>query len=406
MNRDFSIVARRCVAAIILSMSAAAARADVEVDLRQGGGSVRADSATGDLGGLTVRGPQLWSDEGALSEPYRGAVLPWDMVREVRGDSAGIGDFLAIGEDLWRARIRIERGDEALAQPILAKHWARFRDAEGPTAALAAEGLLRVALANGDIRAAAEPWLACLRHRSAGIASRFPGLPAAFDADNGLLPVLSPFMPESRRADLIAACDAARASGEAGDVARLVVRIARGEVATGAGEAAGATKPSDAAKSDGTKSDGTKSDGTKSDGTKSDGTRTAPPSVRALSLLADISGAADARVLERAVGAFDRAFDEPPSYLAAWRLAAIGTCRARLARALPADAARASALGRAALDLLAVPAAGLDASGLVDAYALEEAGRLLREAGDDASASQLDALAREKVKDSTRSMAR
>lgn len=391
MNRDFSIVARRCVAAMILSMSAAPARADVEVDLRQGGGSVRADSATGDLGGLTVRGPQLWSDEGALSERYRGAVLPWDMVREVRGDSAGIGDFLAIGEDLWRARIRIERGDEALAQPILAKHWARFRDAEGPTAALAAEGLLRVALANGDIRAAAEPWLACLRHRSAGIASRFPGLPAAFDADNGLLPVLSPFMPESRRADLIAACDAARASGEAGDVARLVVRIARGEVATGAGEAAGATKPSDAAKSD---------------GTKSDGTRTAPPSVRALSLLADISGAADARVLERAVGAFDRAFDEPPSYLAAWRLAAIGTCRARLARALPADAARASALGRAALDLLAVPAAGLDASGLVDAYALEEAGRLLREAGDAASASQLDALAREKVKDSTRSMAR
>ena len=390
-----------CFALLILSMSAAPARADVEVDLRQGGGSVRADSATGDLGGLTVRGPQLWSDEGALSERYRGAVLPWDMVREVRGDSAGIGDFLAIGEDLWRARIRIERGDEALAQPILAKHWARFRDAEGPTAALAAEGLLRVALANGDIRAAAEPWLACLRHRSAGIASRFPGLPAAFDADNGLLPVLSPFMPESRRADLIAASDAARASGEAGDVARLVVRIARGEVATAAGEAAGATKPSDAAKSD-----GTKSDGTKSDGTKSDGTRTAPPSVRALSLLADISGAADARVLERAVGAFDRAFDEPPSYLAAWRLAAIGTCRARLARALPADAARASALGRAALDLLAVPAAGLDASGLVDAYALEEAGRLLREAGDAASASQLDALAREKVKDSTRSMAR
>jgi len=380
-----------CFALLILSMSAAPARADVEVDLRQGGGSVRADSATGDLGGLTVRGPQLWSDEGALSERYRGAVLPWDMVREVRGDSAGIGDFLAIGEDLWRARIRIERGDEALAQPILAKHWARFRDAEGPTAALAAEGLLRVALANGDIRAAAEPWLACLRHRSAGIASRFPGLPAAFDADNGLLPVLSPFMPESRRADLIAACDAARASGEAGDVARLVVRIARGEVATGAGEAAAATKPSDAAKSD---------------GTKSDGTRTAPPSVRALSLLADIRGAADARVLERAVGAFDRAFDEPPSYLAAWRLAAIGTCRARLARALPADAARASALGRAALDLLAVPAAGLDASGLVDAYALEEAGRLLREAGDAASASQLDALAREKVKDSTRSMAR
>jgi hypothetical protein len=374
-------------------------RADVEVDLRQGGGSVRADSATGDLGGLTVRGPQLWSNEGPLSERYRGAVLPWDLVREVRGDRAGMGDFLAIGEDLWRARIRIERGDEALAQPILAKHWTRFRDAEGPTAALVAEGLLRVALANGDIRAAAEPWLACLRHRSAGISSRFPGLPAAFDADNGLLPVLSPFMPEARRADLIAACDAARASGEAGDVARLVVRIARGGVAADAAN-------SDGTKSDGTKSDGTKSDETKSDQTRADGSKAAPPSVRALSLLADISGAADARALERAVGSFDRAFDEPASYLAAWRLAAIGTCRARLARAMPAGNGRAAALGRAALDLLAVPAAGLDAHGLVDAYALEEAGRLLREAGDDASATQLEALARDKMKDSNRSAPR
>jgi hypothetical protein len=65
-----------------------------------------------------------------------------------------------------------------------------------------------------------------------------------------------------------------------------------------------------------------------------------------------------------------------------------------------------AALGRAALDLLAVPAAGLDAHGLVDAYALEEAGRLLREAGDDTSASQLETLARDKMKDSSRSAPR
>ena len=135
-----------CVVATMVCVPAGTVRADVEVDLRRGGGSVRADSATGDLGGLTVRGPQLWSDEGPLSERYRGAVLPWDLVREVRGDSAGMGDFLAIGEDLWRARIRIERGDEALAQPILAKHWTRFRDAEGPTAALVAERLLATPL--------------------------------------------------------------------------------------------------------------------------------------------------------------------------------------------------------------------------------------------------------------------
>jgi hypothetical protein len=33
----------------------------------------------------------------------------------------------------------------------------------------------------------------------------------------------------------------------------------------------------------------------------------------------------------------------------------------------------------------------------VDAYALEEAARLLREAGDDASAAQVDALAAERL---------
>jgi hypothetical protein len=371
-------VAVRCAAAIACAaLAGAAARADVEIVLRNGVGSVSGASAIGDVGGIAVRGAQTWEGDDALSERFRAAPIPWDMVREVRGDASGLGEFLSIGEDLWRARIRIERGDEALAAPVLAKHWARFRNADGPTAALVAEGLLRVALANGDIRAAAEPWLACLRHRSAGISSRFPALPAAFDADNGLLPVLSPFMPESRRADLIAACEAARAAGEAGDVAQLVVRIARAQpqAADGAAE-----KPELA--------------------------KDAPASVRALTLLSDISAAADARALERAVGAFDRAFEEPASYLAAWRLAAIGTCRARLARSLAAGTERNAALGRAALELLAVPAAGLDASGLVDAYALEEAARLLRESGDETSASQLDALAREKLQDSTRPAAR
>jgi hypothetical protein len=370
--------ALRCAAAIACAaLAAAAARADVEIVLRNGVGSVSGASAIGDVGGIAVRGAQTWEGDDALAERFRTAPIPWDMVREVRGDASGLGEFLSIGEDLWRARIRIERGDEALAAPVLAKHWGRFRGADGPTAALVAEGLLRVALANGDIRAAAEPWLACLRHRSAGISSRFPGLPAAFDADNGLLPVLSPFMPESRRADLVAACEAARAAGEAGDVAQLVVRIARSQ----AQAADGAAQKPELAKD-------------------------TPASVRALTLLSDISAAADARALERAVGAFDRAFEEPASYLAAWRLAAIGTCRARLARGLPVGDERTVALGRAALGLLAVPAARLDASGLVDAYALEEAARLLRESGDESSASQLEALAREKVQDSTRPAAR
>ena len=58
-----------------------------------------------------------------------------------------------------------------------------------------------------------------------------------------------------------------------------------------------------------------------------------------------------------------------------------------------------AALARAALELLAVPAAGLDRTGFVDAYALEEAARLLREAGDESSAAQIDALLAEKAAD-------
>jgi hypothetical protein len=354
--------------------------ADVTVTLRGGLGTVSGASAIGDAGGLDLRGERrLLGDEDALA-PFRTGLLPWDMVREIRGETVGLGEFLEIGEDLWRARIRIERGDGQLAAPLLAKHWARFRDAEGPTAALVAEGSLRVALENGDIRAAAEPWLACLRHRADGIGTRFPGMRAAYDPDNGLLPALSPFMPASRRGDLVAACESARASGDAAEVARLIAHIARGGVeppaaAGGDSEETGRLRDTEL--------------------------RKLSPEVRALTLLDAIAGAADTRALDRAVQAFDRMFDEAPSYLSAWRLAAIGTSRARLARAETEGAARRRALSRAALDLLAVPASGLDHHGFVDAYALEEASALMRESGDEPAAAQLAALAADRLRQTT-----
>ena len=72
---------------------------------------------------------------------------------------------------------------------------------------------------------------------------------------------------------------------------------------------------------------------------------------------------------------------------------------ARLARASAgADDDRRLLLERAALELLAVPASGLDKTGLVDAYALEEAESLLREAGDGESAAQLAALRAERLR--------
>ncbi len=363
----------------LASMTAATTFASTTVILRGTAQPIVADSVFGDSHGLEIHTVAAGSARGVAE---KGEVIPWDMVRAVEGQSGGTGlaEFLEIGEDLWRARIRIERGDAALAQAELAKHWSRFRDADGPTAALVAEGLLRCALSAGDLRAAADPWLACLRHRGMGIASRFPTLPPAIDASNGLLPELSPFMPASRRAELIGACESAKASGESGEVARSIVRIAKGMHDS-------AHDPAH------------------------DPARESSPALRALGLLEDIASAADVRSLDKAVGSFDRAFEEPPSYLSAWRIAAIGTCRARIARTAPVVAGaaasdRAGALGRAALEFLAVPASGLDRTGLVDAYALEEAASLLRESGDESSAAQLAALAEQKLQDITHSSGR
>jgi hypothetical protein len=374
-----AVLSRVLFVSALASMTAATTFASTTVILRGTAQPIVAESVFGDSHGLEIHTVAAGSARGAAE---KGEVIPWDMVRAVEGQSGGTGlaEFLEIGEDLWRARIRIERGDAALAQAELAKHWTRFRDADGPTAALVAEGLLRCALSAGDLRAAADPWLACLRHRGMGIASRFPTLPPAIDASNGLLPELSPFMPASRRAELIGACESAKASGESGEVARSIVRIANG-MHDPAHDSA------------------------------HDSARESSPALRALGLLEDIASAADVRSLDKAVGSFDRAFEEPPSYLSAWRIAAIGTCRARIARTAPVVAGaaasdRAGALGRAALEFLAVPASGLDRTGLVDAYALEEAASLLRESGDESSAAQLAALAEQKLQDITHSSGR
>ncbi len=382
-----AVLSRVLFVSALASMTAATTFASTTVILRGTAQPIVADSVFGDSHGLEIHTVAAGSARGVAE---KGEVIPWDMVRAVEGQSGGTGlaEFLEIGEDLWRARIRIERGDAALAQAELAKHWTRFRDADGPTAALVAEGLLRCALSAGDLRAAADPWLACLRHRGMGIASRFPTLPPAIDASNGLLPELSPFMPASRRAELIGACESAKASGESGEVARSIVRIAKGmhDQAHDSAHDPAHDRAHDPA-------------------------RESSPALRALGLLEDIASAADVRSLDKAVGSFDRAFEEPPSYLSAWRIAAIGTCRARIARTAPVVAGaaasdRAGALGRAALEFLAVPASGLDRTGLVDAYALEEAASLLRELGDESSAAQLAALAEQKLQDITHSSGR
>lgn len=357
-----------------------AAEAQVRVELRGGAPDRTVAAATPLDRGLEVR--TVVAGKGDERE-----LIPWDEVRAVTAaDSSGAHparEFMQMAEELWRARIRIARRDTVLARPLLERHWERFRGADGPTAQLVAEGLLRCAVNAGDLSAAVGPWIACLRLGTDGTASRFPALEPVLDDTTGLLPVLAPFAPEAFRADFVKALDEAAApagspaGGNAGNSASAAARVATGVSAqmarllraADAAPAEPAPKPSDA------------------------------PASRLLAAIDAIATAADARARERAVADFDKLYPEPSAFVGAWRLAAAGLNSARLARAAKPEV-RSAALIAAALDNLAVPASGLDKTGLVDAYALEEAERLVREAGDAKAADALAAVMGERLRES------
>lgn len=359
-----------CAATIAAAAVGLAANADVVVARRAGATPVAGVSAVADGRGIEVRlaggGSELVGWDEVLSFASNGV----EGRPELRGlDASAYAAQLARGKDLWRARIRIERGDTVLARPLLEKHWTAMRGAEGPSAVLCAEGLLECALEQGDLRGAVEPWLAVVRHREAGAPARIATAEMRVDPATGLLPALSPFVPAKSRAQILAACDAAAAEGgPAADLAATLRALI---------EASGGGAPAAVPSSGGARS----------------GKRGAKQvsAQEWLALLLAIELAPDAKARGAAVGDFDRASEEPPAFLAAWRLAAIGANAARLARA-SVGTGRAGELERAALELLSVPASGLDRTGLVDAYALEAAEGLLREAGDNASAAQIAAM--------------
>ena len=363
-----------------------ASLAQVAVEMRGGAADRVVAAATPLDGGLEVRtgvATGVSPDDGRGGEVRE--LIPWDEVRGVvHADGRHPADaFLPMAEDLWRARIRVARGDAALARHLLERHWERLRGASGPTAQMVAEGLLRATVEAGDLRAAVGPWIACLRLGSAGTPTRFGALEPLLDDGTGLLPALPPFVPaEVRQALLEAYAEAgAHARGIAPSqdaptqiaaqiAAGAALRMERLLVLAGGGQPAAAESS------------------------------TAPdaPALRVLEAIEAIVVAKDARARDEAVAAFDRMMPEPPAFLATWRLAAIGASGARLARGATGDG-RAAALVGAALENLAVPASGLDRTGLVDAHAIEVARGLLREAGDQASASALDALKAERLRE-------
>lgn len=350
---------RRLGAALCLAAHlAAGARGDVVVVRRGDAPPIAAPSVAVSVRGVEIRTPARGT------APASAEIVPWDMVRSIEGAPLPVDLELhaAPSIDLWRARTRIERGDLAFAEPLLRRHWERYRDADGPTAALVAEGLLRCALDRGDLAAALDPWFAMLVRRAGE--SRFPALPPVGDAETGLVPAFAPFVPAALRDPILAECRKVRGADASSPA--VVERFERLIVAS----ASDAVAAAPAVEKD------------------------ADPAVKVLAALESIATAPDERARVRALGDFDRAFPEPPAFLALWRLAAAGASSARAARASKDPAA----LERAAIDLLAVPASRLDRGGLVDAYALEEAARLLRMAGDARGAARLEESMNERMR--------
>lgn len=95
----------------------------VTIDLRDAFGRREVESISEDADGMKVR----WSGEKAVIEQS----LRWDQIRAVEGGSAPAqrAEWLALGEQLWRARTRLAREiwwERDGRSRMLREHW-RFK---------------------------------------------------------------------------------------------------------------------------------------------------------------------------------------------------------------------------------------------------------------------------------------
>ncbi len=121
-------------------------------------------------------------------------LVPWDRVRRLHGVSdPRLGGWLEDGTRIWRARIRISRGDPLSAEPLLEPLFERFAGRTDELALVVAEGLLRCRIARGANDLAVVPMLETIRMRDAGVASTaYDSLPPVLDEAWNLVPAVPP----------------------------------------------------------------------------------------------------------------------------------------------------------------------------------------------------------------------
>jgi hypothetical protein len=198
------------------------------VDLRGG------DVVTAPIEEISIVGVRVGGEEPRT--------IAWDAVRLVTGErAAAAAEFAAIAEQAWRARLRLARGDHALAAPIFEKLWLTYREVSGPTALMVAEGTLACRLATGRAADAIEPWLHAVALREAGIViAGDPPLAPVLDAETMLVPALAPVWLDARDAKRAGEAASFGRTGLAGDLAAGYIAAARRQ----AGDPGAAEAPS------------------------------------------------------------------------------------------------------------------------------------------------------------------
>ena len=179
----------RITSVLGLVLAVATAGADV-VERRGSEPSLQGAVVSLDDAGVTVR-----TETGALH------LVPWDRVRRIDGDPVlerDLREWMPVASDLWRARTRIQRHDTALAEPLLARLFERYRGRTHETALVVAEGLLRCRLARADHALAVIPALETARLRRAGVTTdSYARLAPVLDETHALCPRLAPVWPPS-----------------------------------------------------------------------------------------------------------------------------------------------------------------------------------------------------------------
>lgn len=121
-------------------------------------------------------------------------LVTWDRIRRLHGVSDPRMDgWLEDGTRVWRARIRISRGDPLSAEPLLEPLFDRFVGRTDELALVVAEGLLRCRIARGANDLAVVPMLETIRLRDAGVSSTaYASLPPVLQDVWSLVPAVPP----------------------------------------------------------------------------------------------------------------------------------------------------------------------------------------------------------------------